>query len=43
MNWCLLSNKFYKKYPQNLKYNVKKGVYFSHSFGCYSIQLDHVY
>ena len=43
MNWCLVSYKFYKKYLENLKYNVKKDVYFSHNFGCYSIQLDHVY
>ena len=43
MNWCLVSYKFYKKYLHDLKYNVKKGVYFSYNFGWYSIQLYHVY
>ena len=43
MNWCLVPCKFYKKYLQNLKYSVKKGVYFSYSFGWYFIHIDHVY
>ena len=33
----------YKKYLQNVKYNVKKGKYFSFDFGWCSIQLDHGY
>ena len=31
------------QYLQNLKYNIKKGVYFSFNFGWYSIQLDIVH
>ena len=27
-----VSHKFYKKYLQNLKYNIKKGVCFSYKF-----------
>ena len=36
-----VSYKFCKEYLQNLKYNLKKGVYFSYNLGWYSIELDH--
>ena len=33
MNWCHVPYKFYKKYGQNLKYSVKKGLHFSYNSG----------
>ena len=39
--WWLHLTNFYKKYPQNLKYNVKKvAMHFSFDLGWYSIHFD---